>query len=266
MEFKKWAVQPTSEPGSARSNLNSSRSRVVSRLMTTRDQEMTGSKEKLSESFSMSHESSLQQEPISFSEEKNLASSVGASQYSDGRVDTKNSRWLVPQPEIQEDEVKKNFDPDTVNSSVVPSPLRPIKVYLRIGLLVGAFPADVGERYIHYFFEFCDGRTWYVMLVLLLWMLGGVGLIVYCLISSTTSTFISIFQSKTTWTWMSMTSTDQLVLLSIPVVSLIFIPLLIGMSWSRINSLSEICENFVTNGYRVGFTPSNRTMSALAYR
>ena len=44
MEFKKWAVQPTSEPGSARSNLNSSRSRVVSRLMTTRDQEMSGSK------------------------------------------------------------------------------------------------------------------------------------------------------------------------------------------------------------------------------
>ncbi len=27
---------------------------------------------------------------------------------------------------------------------------------MRLGLLVGAFPADVGERYIHYYFNFCE--------------------------------------------------------------------------------------------------------------
>ena len=44
MEFKKWAVQPTSQPGSARSNLNSSRSRAISRLASARDLEMSSSK------------------------------------------------------------------------------------------------------------------------------------------------------------------------------------------------------------------------------
>ena len=40
-------------------------------------------------------------------------------------------------------------------------------------------------RYIHFVFEFCDTRTWYVMLFLLLWILGGLAAILYCLISST---------------------------------------------------------------------------------
>ena len=54
-----------------------------------------------------------------------------------------------------------------------------------MGAVVGAFPADIGERYIHFVFEFCDTRTWYIMLFLLLWLLGGLSALIYCLLSST---------------------------------------------------------------------------------
>ncbi len=39
-----------------------------------------------------------------------------------------------------------------------------------------------------------QARTWYVMLVLLLWLAGGAGLLVYCLIDSTLLTVESIVQ------------------------------------------------------------------------
>ena len=40
------------------------------------------------------------------------------------------NRWMVPPPagEVPEDKLQKHFDPDTINTSVVPSPLRPLKV------------------------------------------------------------------------------------------------------------------------------------------
>ena len=60
-----------------------------------------------------------------------------------------------------------------------------VRGLLKMGAVVGAFPADIGERYIHFVFEFCDTRSWYIMLFLLLWLLGGLSALIYCLLSST---------------------------------------------------------------------------------
>ena len=57
-----------------------------------------------------------------------------------------NNNWLVPSRELDETKIKKNFDPDTVAASVVPSPLYGIRGLLKMGAVVGAFPADMGER------------------------------------------------------------------------------------------------------------------------
>ena len=57
-----------------------------------------------------------------------------------------NNTWLVPSRELDETKIKKNFDPDTVAASVVPSPLYGIRGLLKMGAVVGAFPADMGER------------------------------------------------------------------------------------------------------------------------
>ena len=100
-----------------------------------------------------------------------------------------NNNWLVPNRNAVDDtRLKKSFEPDSVASSVVPSPMWGIRGFLKMGAVVGAFPADIGERYIHFVFEFCDTRTWYIMLFLLLWLLGGLSIITFCLISSTSKT------------------------------------------------------------------------------
>ena len=108
-----------------------------------------------------------------------------------------NNNWLVPNRQVDESKLRKNFDPDTVTSSVVASPLWGIRGFLKMGAVVGAFPADIGERYIHFVFEFCDTRTWYIMLFLTLWLSGGLAVIIFCMISSTgpvleTDLFITI--------------------------------------------------------------------------
>ena len=56
-----------------------------------------------------------------------------------------NQNWLVPSRELDEAKLK-SFDPDTVATSVVPSPLYGIRGLLKMGAVVGAFPADMGER------------------------------------------------------------------------------------------------------------------------
>ena len=176
------------------------------------------------------------------------------------------TKWLVPMEEINENALHRNFDPDSVGASVVPSPMRGIRWFLRMGLVVGAFPADVGERYIHFLYEFCDMRTWYIILVMILWLCGGAAVITYCLINDTNPTVESLLSVKTNTTAYTLSSTDQVVILSIPVVSLVFLPLMIALSWARINNLSTICENFVMNGYRVGSDPEMRTMQMFAVR
>ena len=42
-------------------------------------------------------------------------------------VEEQHQKWLVPANELSEDNVKKNFDPDVIGASVVPSPMRGIK-------------------------------------------------------------------------------------------------------------------------------------------
>jgi hypothetical protein len=37
------------------------------------------------------------------------------------------TKWLVPAHEINDDTVKRNFDPDRIGASVVPSPMRGIR-------------------------------------------------------------------------------------------------------------------------------------------
>ena len=58
--------------------------------------------------------------------------------------------------------------------------------------------------------------------------------------------------------WVS--SADQAVLVAGPSLALLALPLIVSLTWARINSLSPICENFVENGYRVGSAPEERTM------
>ena len=64
----------------------------------------------------------------------------------DENPSSSNNNWLVPSRELDETKIKKNFDPDTVAASVVPSPLYGIRGLLKMGAVVGAFPADMGER------------------------------------------------------------------------------------------------------------------------
>ena len=64
----------------------------------------------------------------------------------DDHENPSNNNWLVPSKELDEEKLKKNFDPDTVAASVVPSPLYGIRGLLKMGAAVGAFPADMGER------------------------------------------------------------------------------------------------------------------------
>ena len=89
----------------------------------------------------------------------------------DGRLGSPRNNWLVPAERIDEAALRKNFDPDKLGASVVPSPMWGIKGFLKMGSVVGAFPADVGERYIHFVFEFCDTRTWYILFLLSLWLM-----------------------------------------------------------------------------------------------
>ena len=176
------------------------------------------------------------------------------------------NNWLVPTRPVDESKLKKTFDPDSVAASVVPSPLYGIRGFLKMGAAVGAFPADMGERYIHFVFEFCDTRTWYIMLFLLLWLLGGLSAITYCLISSTDPTAESILRLKNNSTTMMLSSTDQAVILFVPVLAGVFLPVMLTLTWSRINSLTSLCENMVLNGYRVGTNPEKWTLDMFTVR
>ena len=45
-----------------------------------------------------------------------------------------SNNWLVPTRPVDEQKLKKNFDPDTVSTSVVPSPLYGIRGLLRFDM------------------------------------------------------------------------------------------------------------------------------------
>ena len=112
------------------------------------------------------------------------------------------TKWLVPKGKVDEKVLRNNFDPDTVASSVVPSPLRSIRGYLRLGLAVGAFPADIGERYIHFSFEFCEVRTWCLIIFLVVWLSAGGGLVGYCLLDTASLDFTTMLQAgSNSWRW-----------------------------------------------------------------
>ena len=184
----------------------------------------------------------------------------------DGRLGSPRNNWLVPTERIDEASLRKNFDPDKLGASVVPSPMWGIKGFLKMGSVVGAFPADVGERYIHFVFEFCDTRTWYILFLLSLWLMIGLAAIIYCLLSTTSPTVETLLAVKQNTTSVWVSSADQGVLLFVPVLSGVFLPIMITLSWARVNSLSSICENFVENGYRVGSAPEKATMRMFTVR
>ena len=146
----------------------------------------------------------------------------------DGRLSPRNN-WLVPAERIDEAALRKNFDPDKLGASVVPSPMWGIKGFLRMGSFVGAFPADLGERYIHFVFEFCDTRTWYILFLFSLWLLVGIAAIIYCLISSTTPTVASLLTVKQNTSSVWLSSADQGVITFVPILSLIFLPIMITL-------------------------------------
>ena len=115
-------------------------------------------------------------------------------------------------------------------------------------------------------FEFCDSRTWYILFLLSLWLVLGLATIIYCLLSSTSPTVETLLTVKQNTTSVWVSSADQGVLLFVPVLSGVFLPVMITLSWARVNSLSTICENFVENGYRVGSAPEKATIGMFTVR
>ena len=71
---------------------------------------------------------------------------------------------------------------------------------------------------------------------------------------------------KNNSTDMMVTSSDQAALLFVPVVAGVFLPIMITLSWARINSLTTICENMVVNGYRTGNNPEKWTLDMFTVR
>ena len=53
---------------------------------------------------------------------------VGSSAQGEG-----NTKWLVPASELDEEAVRRNFDPDVLGASVVPSPMRGIRFVRLLG-------------------------------------------------------------------------------------------------------------------------------------
>ena len=91
-------------------------------------------------------------------------------------------------------------------------------------------------------------------------MAAGAALMAYSMVSSTSTDISTLFRLKTSSAALVLSVTDQVVLLAIPGAALLFLPIMLALSWARVNSLTQICENFVTNGYRVGSAPERRTM------
>ena len=92
-------------------------------------------------------------------------------------------------------------------------------------------------------------------------MSAGAALMAYCMVSTSSPTVTTLFLMKTSSPALVLSVTDQVALLSIPGIATLFLPIMLALSWARINSLTHICENFVTNGYRVGSAPERRTMT-----
>ena len=63
-----------------------------------------------------------------------------------------------------------------------------------------------------------------------------------------------------------VSSCDQAILIFVPMISGVFLPIMITLTWARINSLTSICENLVLNGYRVGTNPEKWTLDMFAVR
>jgi hypothetical protein len=58
---------------------------------------------------------------------------------------------------------------------------------------------------------------------------------------------------KTNATYLQLSSTDQAVLLSIPTISFIFLPIMIGISWTRIKFLRFQIKQYASEGEKFFF-------------
>ena len=76
-------------------------------------------------------------------------------------------------------------------------------------------------------------------------MSAGAALMAYCMVSTSSPTVTTLFLMKTSSPALVLSVTDQVALLSIPGIATLFLPIMLALSWARINSLTHICENFV---------------------
>ncbi len=146
-----------------------------------------------------------------------------------------------------------------IDPSYAVSPLKPFSHFLNLGTLVGAFPSDSDGRHIDFNIGISLKMIW-AILFSVLWLGLGVGVATYCTIYNSTSSLSSTFLVKTDNANLTLTSTDQLIVLSTPWILVGAWFLFLVLSWTRINKYSDLCYNFSKRGFRIGDYPASMTM------
>ena len=102
-----------------------------------------------------------------------------------------------------------------------------------------------------------------------MWMLllaaAGACLTVYCTLDSVTMSLDSVAVVKNPVVT-ELTNSDQVALFSVHAVPLLFLPVMVGLSWTRVDHLTSVCDKFVTNGYRVGDVAKASMVASFAVR
>lgn len=150
-----------------------------------------------------------------------------------------------------------------IDPSYAVSPMKPFRHFLNLGTLVGVFPADSDERLIH-FALVCSLQVVWAVVFTILWLGLGIGVATYCCIYNSTSGLSTVFQVKTDNVNMTLTSTDQLVVMSTPwmLVGAWFTFLILG--WTRIDKYGDLCSAYCSRGFQIGSYPEKMTLIQFA--
>ena len=94
----------------------------------------------------------------------------------------------------------REFEEKVIDASYAVSPLKPLTHFLNLGILVGVFPADSGERKIRFVLSFSAKLIWAILFTIL-WLGLGAGVATYCCMHNSTSSLSSAFfvSSRTVW-------------------------------------------------------------------
>lgn len=86
----------------------------------------------------------------------------------------------------------REFEEKVIDASYAVSPLKPLTHFLNLGILVGVFPADSGERKIRFVLSFSAKLIWAILFTIL-WLGLGAGVATYCCMHNSTSSLSSAF-------------------------------------------------------------------------